>query len=531
MAPFDEEYSTDIDSDCSEILDTTQYSGAESDSSFSDVDGSMVAEDIYQDKNGAIWTQEMPKSSRICKENIMDKPPGVTAFATHRISNIADTLDIFFDNTFYENVILNTNKFGAYHYKESWRRLSKIELKAYIGILIYMAIFKSKLESLKSLWSVDKGRDIFRQTMPLRRFIEITRALHFDDFTTRSERRECDKFCPIRDTFERWKEVLSKCLIPHDDLTVDEQLVAFRGKCPFKQYMPSKPAVYGIKFFLLVDPTTNFCHNISIYLGKVNGQRAINLGETVVLDLVSYLKGSGRNIVFDNFFTSVPLAEKLLNLGLTMLGTIRANKKDIPEVMKPNKYREVYSSLFLFNKKNMLVSYVPKRNRSVLLLATSSTNKAVSNDEQKKPEIIKYYNKTKGGVDTVDRILASTSVKRYSNRWPTVVFFNMLDVSLVNAFYLYNSIFNDQKIKRAKFLENLADAFIQPFVSSKKSQDPNSITPFVPRYPISNSRKRCFKCPRNLDKKIGNSCGLCLRHCCQQHSFSICNECSASIRK
>ena len=33
---------------------------------------------------------------------------------------------------------------------------------------------------------------------------------------------------------------------PGPHMTVDEQLVCFRGKCPFRQYIPLKPGKYGI---------------------------------------------------------------------------------------------------------------------------------------------------------------------------------------------------------------------------------------------------------------------------------------------
>jgi hypothetical protein len=36
-------------------------------------------------------------------------------------------------------------------------------------------------------------------------------------------------------------------------MTVDEQIVAFRGKCPMRQYMKSKPAKYGINFWARLD--------------------------------------------------------------------------------------------------------------------------------------------------------------------------------------------------------------------------------------------------------------------------------------
>ncbi|KAJ4942366.1 hypothetical protein JOQ06_012232, partial [Pogonophryne albipinna] len=46
----------------------------------------------------------------------------------------------------------------------------------------------------------------------------------------------------------------------------------------------------------------------------------------------------------DNFFTSIPLAEKLLEKNLTSVETLRQNNPDVPPVMKPSKLREKHSS-------------------------------------------------------------------------------------------------------------------------------------------------------------------------------------------
>ncbi|KRY04854.1 hypothetical protein T01_11867 [Trichinella spiralis] len=36
---------------------------------------------------------------------------------------------------------------------------------------------------------------------------------------------------------------------PSENVTVDERLYPFKGRCQFRQYMPKKPAKYGIKFW------------------------------------------------------------------------------------------------------------------------------------------------------------------------------------------------------------------------------------------------------------------------------------------
>ena len=42
----------------------------------------------------------------------------------------------------------------------------------------------------------------------------------------------------------------------HENLIVNKQLVPFRGRCSFKDYLPSKPDKYGMKFFWICDSST-----------------------------------------------------------------------------------------------------------------------------------------------------------------------------------------------------------------------------------------------------------------------------------
>ena len=91
-------------------------------------------------------------------------------------------------------------------------------------------------------------------------------------------------------------------------LTVDEQLVTFRGRCLFRQYIPSKPGKYGIKFWVICDSTTRYALKMDVCKGKeTNEQRVSNLGTSVVLQLShAYIK-SGCNFTCDSFFTSLQL--------------------------------------------------------------------------------------------------------------------------------------------------------------------------------------------------------------------------------
>lgn len=155
------------------------------------------------------------------------------------------------------------------------------------------------------------------------------------------------------------------------------------------------------------------------YLGKSTNTNGMPLGEFYVKTLCETISGSNRNITMDNWFTSVKLADDLLAppYNLTMVGTIRKNKREIPAEMLATKNRDPGSSKFCFDKEKVLVSYTPKKNKNVLLLSTMHQGCSVSKTSGK-PEIIETYNQTKGAVDTLDQMCSIMSSSRKTKRWP-----------------------------------------------------------------------------------------------------------------
>lgn len=224
----------------------------------------------------------------------------------------------------------------------------------------------------------------------------ITSALRFDDVSSRRQSRSSDKFAPIRALWDYWQQLLPMFYNCHENVTVDEQLVAFRGRCSFRQFMPSKPARYGLKFWLLVDSKSGYVWKIQPYLGKPrNGMPENPQGERVVLDLIEGLKG--QNITGDNFFSTFELAKKLLERKLTYVGTVRKNKTFIPPKLLTVKKLPLYKSTFAFNNIATLVSYISHKNKAAILISTMHKDDAVDEiGSKKKPEIVSYYNSTKG---------------------------------------------------------------------------------------------------------------------------------------
>ena len=100
---------------------------------------------------------------------------------------------------------------------------------------------------------------------------------------------------------------------------------------PFIQYMANKPDKFGIKFWLLADAQTKYLCNGKPYLGKdPTRSRCTDLPGDVCLNRLQPYFGKGYKVTTDNYFTSLKLAEELMTKKTTILGTIRKQRREVP---------------------------------------------------------------------------------------------------------------------------------------------------------------------------------------------------------
>ncbi|KAI8764698.1 piggyBac transposable element-derived protein 4 [Biomphalaria glabrata] len=55
---------------------------------------------------------------------------------------------------------------------------------------------------------------------------------------------------------------------PHQQVSIDEMIVGFKGRWQYKLFNPYKPSKYHIKSFGLVDSSTGYVINLLTYYGK-----------------------------------------------------------------------------------------------------------------------------------------------------------------------------------------------------------------------------------------------------------------------
>ena len=337
---------------------------------------------------GDIKYRRNPYSSDTRARNILTEKPRALCSPASEMESFL----LFFDEDLIRHILRYTNRKVSdvrHDHKPApyyMKHFTYDELLACFAIIIRAGVDRDNMSDLQDLWSKIDSRPFYRATIGFQRFKFFLRCVRFDNFRNREERKATDKLAAIRGVWNIFLNNLRRVYVPNSVITVDEQLVGYRGNIPGRTYMPSKPRKYGVKIFWACESTTGFALNGIIYTGKpVDGPPHKNLAFDIVFELVKPFANTGREIVTDRFFTSHMLAKSLLEMKLTLLGTIKSGRKEIPKCLRDVKTRELHSSFSLYDHDNKIVlcSYVPKKNRNVLMLSSSHCETQISQHERK----------------------------------------------------------------------------------------------------------------------------------------------------
>ncbi|KAI8420457.1 hypothetical protein MSG28_008945 [Choristoneura fumiferana] len=470
----------------------------------------------YIGKNGYLWSKtEFARTSRTPAHNIVhvSRPTEPPAF-----QNFYEIWSKIFDLEMVNRLVIYTNK-KLRSYREQFRNSGRGELKdtneteilSLLGLLYYSAVFKCNNADANYLFATDgTGHEIFRCVMSKYRFCTLLNCLRLDDGADRQERLKTDPLAAVSWFFNKFVKNSQQNFTPGPNTCIDEMLIPFKGRCKFIIYMPKKPAKYGIKVVILCDSETFYAYNAYIYSGKNSdgeglseAERNLAIPTQSVLRLVKPIEKSNRNVTADNWFSSI----------------------------QPNKSRELGSSLYGFTKDFTLLSYVPKKNKAVILI--SSSHHVKSSDEiTNKPTMIMDYNHTKGGVDEIDKKCSVYSSSRKTRRWPMTIFYRILDLAGTNAYVLYKGCLGT-KLRRGEFLKSLARELVLPSLQQRVYNDrlPRELRlrikrvfgndlPLPPPQPAPgpSDRKICTICPARLKRKTRFACCACNRAVCLQCS-------------
>lgn len=312
------------------------------------------------------------------------------------------------------------------------------ELKNFLGLILFMGIVK--LPKLRYYWSTDSffKNEVCSNTMSRNRFEQLLNSWHF------SNNQECpegDRLFKIDVLRKMLVENFQQMCVPGEVVCVDESMIPFRGRLHIRQYIPNKTHKYGIKVFKLCCGA-GYTWNMKIYAGKEREEGA-SVPTNVVISLAENLLCQGRTIVTDNYYTSLELAEKLLEKQTHLLGTLRKNRKGLPidVVQKKLKKNEITSKE---NEKGITILKW-KDKRDVLMLSTKHADETASMDRRSgvivKPQAVIDYNKGKSSIDLSDQMASYNTCLRRTLKWYRKIAIELLfGTAMVNAHILYKKI-------------------------------------------------------------------------------------------
>ena len=476
----------------------------------------------------------------------VDREPNVPAFTGNsgikaplpNNPSTGDILSLFLTDEFFDILVEQTNLYAAQYKRNNpnlpphsraheWFDTTRPEMKQFIALSLLMGIVVKP--GISDYWSTSpllKG-SIFNSVMSRNRFQSILQFLHFADnsqFDPNDPDR--DRLYKVRPVVDYLVNKFKTVYIPEDHISIDEELLLWKGNLSFKQYIPMKRARFGIKMFSLCE-NSGYLWNSFVYLGKEpnrNGDdpqlvRRLGKSGAVIPRLMETLLNKGYRLYVDNWYTSQELFTYLHENSTAACGTARKNRIKLPRAFTEAPLAKGEHS---FRRNGDLLAVRFNDKKEIYFLSTIHKANMVNTgrrDRQgnqiRKLQVIHDYNRYMGGVDRNDEMIANYNSVRKSMKWTKKVAFHFIEEAVLNSFLLKKKSDITKRFLKFK-LEAISSllAAAGTDVAAPAATDRLSGRHFpelIPPTPMKQKpQKRCVVCTRNKRRKESiYQCGDC----------------------
>jgi len=396
---------------------------------------------------------------------------------------------LFFDNETIDHIVTHTNINGQKS-DEKWS-CNRADIRAMLGTLLLMS--SAPMRPMRRYWHMQYGWPAVSNRWSRDRWMKLWWNLHINTAPPPPDKHE-QRLWEAQPFVDMINRKWSAALNAGRDLTIDETMIAYRGRHVAVQYMPKKPITIGFKCFT-ISTLKGYCFTQKLYPGKHDNKKlAKGFTTQVVKDLIQpYANATNdlnkywRCVCFDSFYTNAPLVKWLYERGVLSVGTIRSNRLHVPPafretIVKPDTFIARQSK---YLRPLIAVCHVrgdkPSDKRMFMSTATPIpipiTEQNVNGKSYQAPHVSEQYNRMMGGVDTSNQYAAQRSPWRQSRgRWWLAVFLHYFHVSVANAYMLY-SIYGSPElptVRFGEFREMLAEQLLDGFVARSKRGRPQS---------------------------------------------------------
>lgn len=370
----------------------------------------------------------------------------------------------YFSSPFFEKMAKMTNTHSLQS-GQTFKPTNKNEMTTFVGLHIIMGCLS--FPRVRMYWDSVYSIGLFLNTMSRNRFFLLRRNVHIVNNLEKSP-GSTDKLYKVRPFFESLR---NRCLElqKENSLRVDSQIVPFTERLNFKQYVKNKPCPWGINIFVLCG-ASGMAYDFLIYQGSTTEIPTeyldkFGMGPSVVLQLTKDVP-ENTYVYFDNYFTSYLLFEELTKRDIYSVGTVRLDRFQKPPFTLDKQFskQERGYSEEVVNKEGSVVLVKWQDNKAVIVGSMGKGTEDIVKrwDKTKKkfiniqrPEAIKLYNKSMGGVALLNQLLSYYRVFIKSKKWTLRMIFHAFDLACVNSWLEYKVEMEAQKTPRKEVLDLL----------------------------------------------------------------------------
>ncbi|KAM9324442.1 piggyBac transposable element-derived protein 4-like [Gastrophryne carolinensis] len=187
-------------------------------------------------------------------------------------------LKLFLTDDVIEKIVTETNRYNEqqsatlrskFSRNRKWEPVTKEDIWKFLGLILLTGVVGKPLQ--KWYWTTNKllATPFFGTIMSECRFSLIMKNLHF---TNNEEFDEATHPAPkLKKIWEVYQMILKnfqQSYVPDRDISIDESLMAYKGRLSSIQFIASKRARFGIKSYMLCESATGYIWNSVIYTAK-----------------------------------------------------------------------------------------------------------------------------------------------------------------------------------------------------------------------------------------------------------------------
>ena len=268
------------------------------------IDSVEMEELLTQAQNGWIGFNHYTSQNMASSPPTFQGTAGITADLS-QLNEPIEFFELFLDDKFLDDVCQKTHQYYNSNagkskktrdsHERGWSRPDVIEMKAFLGVILFTGIVKKP--NLRDYWSESFlfGSPGIVRIFSRDHFFNLKRNLHF---VNENQANKDDPLYKIRPLINQIISVSQKLYSPAQYFTIDESMIRFSGRSKFKVYMPLKPVKYGFKAYLLTEADSGYVFKWNLHEGTKKKEKKTSLKplQQIVFSLVEDYKNRGHII-------------------------------------------------------------------------------------------------------------------------------------------------------------------------------------------------------------------------------------------